>query len=29
MIIDIGGRRVNALQWALREALPIAKRGVQ
>jgi len=29
MSVDIGGRRVNALLWALREALPIAERGIQ
>ena len=29
MIVEIGGRKVNVLQWAIREAMPVAKRGIQ
>ena len=28
-IVEIGGRKVNVLQWAIREAMPVAKRGIQ
>jgi len=29
MIVEIGGRKVNVLQWAIREAMPVAKRGIK
>jgi len=29
MVVEIGGRKVNVLQWAIREAMPVAKRGIQ
>lgn len=29
MIVEIGGRKVNVLQWAIREAMPVAKRGIR
>ncbi len=29
MVVEIGGRKVNVLQWAIREAMPVAKRGIK